>query len=217
MSDAEKFFGDWSKYIDFNLLNSILNTLGKESNKLCPEPDKVFRAFALCSLDNLKVIILGQDPYNDLSRATGIAFANPEGVKNYSPSLRVLHQSIKDNYNDLISGVNVFPTLEHWEKQGVLLLNTALTTQCGIVGSHIHLWLPFVSEFLRRLSNDRQDIVYLLLGNQASRCKNFINSKYIIEEAHPSYYARVGQPFPYVFSTIDEMLLSLGKELIYWI
>lgn len=184
-----------------------------------PTPDlkDVFKAFAVCPYDKLKVIWLGQDPYPQPHRATGVAFANDSNVKTLSPSLNILRQSLekssfKQNKNSIFD-----PTLESWANQGVLLLNSALTTRVNDVGKHVMIWRPVISSFLAKISWIKPDLVYILSGSTANSFKPYIGDNAgIISTVHPSLCARTNTEFPDVFSEVNSILRNTGKEEINW-
>jgi len=153
------------------------------TSKVYPERGKVFRAFQMCQLKDVKVVILGQDPYHDGS-ATGLAFAN-DGVGRVSPSLRNVIQTVKNDYG----AVHVNPNLESWAKQGVLLLNTALTVQKGMPGSHIDMWMPFTRDLITKLSLEKPHLVWVLWGKKAQEYDKHIMYKAahtILRASHPA-------------------------------
>lgn len=212
----QEYFGDWCKVIDTKEADRIIRKLMTSRQVVCPQTKDIFRAFTLCKLHDLKVVIIGQDPYPDLlegkPRATGIAFANPKGIpqKNYSPSLDALMESVIDY--TLPHGSVIFdPSLENWEKQGVLLLNAALSCTLGRIGSHALMWRPFMRSLLTNLSNYDTGIVYVLMGAEAQSLEPYINPKYnhIIKVRHPSWYARNHIIMPSdLWHEIDKLLIG---------
>ena len=212
----QEYFGDWCKVIDTKEAGRIIRKLMTSRQVICPQIKDIFKAFTLCKLHDLKVVIIGQDPYPDLlegkPRATGIAFANPKGTpqKNYSPSLDALMESVIDY--TLPHGSVIFdPSLENWEKQGVLLLNAALSCTLGRIGSHALMWRPFMRSLLTNLSNYDTGIVYVLMGAEAQSLEPYINPKYnhIIKVRHPSWYARNHTIMPSdLWHEIDKLLIG---------
>ena len=212
----QEYFGDWCKVIDTKEADDIIRKLMTSRQVVCPQIKDIFKAFTLCKLHDLKVVIIGQDPYPDLldgkPRATGIAFANPKGTpqKNYSPSLDALMESVIDY--TLPHGSVIFdPSLENWEKQGVLLLNAALSCTLGRIGSHALMWRPFMRSLLTNLSNYDTGIVYVLMGAEAQSLEPYINPKYnhIIKVRHPSWYARNHTIMPSdLWHEIDKLLIG---------
>lgn len=172
----------------FNLdFNRVLKLYKKELvlNIVFPEPLNLLRAFELCDFDNLKVVILGQDPYHAFGQAHGLAFSVPKGVK-IPPSLRNIFKELEEEgfEVDWNSG-----DLSAWAKQGVLLLNSALSVKEGLAMSHEKLgwekWTDFVIEYV---SKNKEGLVFLLWGNQARKKKALIcESKHLVlESSHPS-------------------------------
>lgn len=130
---------------------------------------------------------------NGIPVATGVAFANSKDTleEDYSPSLNILIDSIIDF--TLPHGNIIFDSsLEKWETQGVLLLNSALSCIAGKTGSHTLMWRPFIKSFLLNLSNYDTGIIYVLMGKEAQSFEPYINKQYnhIIKVNHPSWYAR---------------------------
>lgn len=172
----------------------------------------------MCPYDECRVVLLGQDPYPQKGVATGLAFGNKIGTVKISPSLQVLKESVID-YTKYHSNPKFDITLEDWAKQGVLLLNSALTVEVNKPQSHTLLWRPFIADLLNKLSNYRSGIVYILLGKQAQSFKPYINSKfnYILEEQHPSYFIRTNQTMPNtVFKEASRILNDINGYGINW-
>lgn len=220
----EEYFGDWSKVVDLDEADRIMKKLVASNTTICPQIKDVFKAFTLCPLNSLRVVALGQDPYPDIykgkPRATGLAFANPTDTpdKDISPSLEVLKESIID-YTFPHKNIIFEPDLEKWEKQGVLLLNTALTCEAGRVGSHALLWRPFIRSLLTKLSCYHIGVVYILMGTAAQSFEPYINKQfnYIIRERHPSWYAREKKKMPSeIWRNVNEVLTSLNGYGIEW-
>lgn len=162
---------------------------------MTPPIQAQFRAFELCPVDILKIVIVGQDPYPQPGYATGLAFANPKNTPIISPSLKLIKDRIEKDFTHLYSQPTTFDiTLESWASQGVLLLNSALTVLKNQPGSHSDIWNPFISTLLTRLSNEG-GLIFLLFGATASNMKCFLNPKnnHIFAYKHPAYYARIGQ------------------------
>lgn len=211
------YFKDWIKVVDLNILSNILNSLKKVNRTLlCPHPDNIFKAFELCKYNNLKVVILGQDPYPQKDIATGIAFGN--STDEISPSLNILKEACVDftiPHNSIIFD----NSLESWCKQGVLLLNSALTCELNKPGSHTMLWRPFIKKLLINLSYRESGLIYILLGDNAKTFEPYINSKYnwIIKEKHPSYYARMNKLMPStIFKETNKILKDNYNLKINW-
>ena len=203
------YVGKWWNLFDINILASILNTLDKsyKTKNVFPQQCNVFRAFHECKYDDCKVVIIGSDPYPQKNIANGLAFSNNLDNKNTSPSLQVL----------LKASGSTDKTLESWCKQGILLLNTALSVEGGKPSSHLLLWRPFIKSFLKNLSEWETGMIYVLLGKDAQGLKLFINTKLndILEENHPAYYARLGQEMPStIFTEMNNLLINKYNQKI---
>lgn len=212
----QEYFGDWCKVIDVREAERITKRLVESRQVICPRIKDIFKAFTLCSLHNLRVVIMGQDPYNDYwkgePRATGIAFGNGSTTpkESYSPSLDVLMESVID-FTRPHESIIFDPSLEKWEKQGVLMLNSALTCIAGRTGSHALMWRPFINTLLTNLSNYDTGIVYVLMGNEAQSFEHCINPRYnhIIKTRHPSWYARNHTKMPTdLWHEINKLLIA---------
>ena len=216
----QEYFGDWSKVVDLQEADRIIKKLSVSSYSICPQLKDVFKAFRLCSLSNLRVVILAQDPYPQKGVATGIAFANSPDTpeSQYSPSLEVLKESVID-YTIPHRTINFASDLEKWEAQGVLLLNSALSCEVGRVGSHTLLWRPFIKSLLTNLSMYHTGLVYVLMGTQAQTLEPYINKQFnhVIRIRHPSWYARQKQKMPSdIWQEINSILISQNGYGIEW-
>ena len=216
----EEYFGDWSKVVDLKEADRILRSLTSSKQLICPQLKDVFKAFKYCALKDLRVVILGQDPYPQKGVATGIAFANSPNTQedSYSPSLEILRESVID-YTIPHRTIIFDPSLEKWESQGVLLLNSALTCQLGRVGSHSLLWRPFIKSLLTNLSKQTCGIVYVLMGTEAQSFEPYINKQFnhIVRIRHPSYYARTKTRMPSdIWQEVNNILIGQNGYGIEW-
>ena len=220
----QEYFGDWSTVIDLQEADRIIRKLSAFPSALCPTVKDVFKAFRLCPLHSLRVLILGQDPYftyrNHRPVATGIAFANSRDTpeSDYSPSLDVLRESVI-NYSLPHGSLNFDPSLEEWERQGVLLLNVALSCEAGKPGSHFLLWKPFISSLLTALSKYAPGTVYVLMGSMAQSFISCIDDRFnhVFCTKHPSWYARQREKMPgSLWREINNILIGQGGNGINW-
>lgn len=205
----EEYVGKWWNLFDINILANTLNTLDKlyKTKNVFPQQCNVFRAFHKCNYDDCKVVIIGSDPYPQKNIANGLAFSNNLDNKNTSPSLQVLLKASRSTDK----------TLESWCRQGILLLNTALSVEEGKPSSHLLLWRPFMRSFLKNLSEWETGIIYILLGKDAQGLKLFINTELnnVLEENHPAYYARLEQEMPStVFTEMNNLLINKYNQKI---
>lgn len=218
----EEYFGKWFKVIDKNELDNVLNIIGKEyRNKLiCPTQNNVFKAFELCSYDDLKIVMLGQDPYPQKDIATGILFGNSFDipVDKLSPSLEIIKEAVI-NFEIPHNNIIFDHSLESWAKQGILMINSALTVEMNKVGSHTMLWRPFISSLLKNLSINNTGIIYVLFGKQAQTFSPYINKEFnsVLEIEHPAYFARTNTKMPHLlFKEIDKLLIDKYGIPIEW-
>ena len=180
-----------------------------------PPGGSIFKAFELCPLDRVKVVILGQDPYHNPGQAMGLSFSVPEGIA-APPSLKNIFKEIESDLGIKMSGST---DLSPWARQGVLLLNAVLTVRAGAAASHSGLgWQEFTDAVIRTISETRSGVVFLLWGNYAKTKAPLIDISrhHILTAAHPSPLAR-GAFFGYRhFSRTNGILEHEGKSPIDW-
>lgn len=217
----EEYFGDWQKIIDIKELNTVLGKLNKmNSSLICPTLNNIFKAFKLCSYKDLKIVMLSQDPYPQKGVATGILFGNKDDVPEdkLSPSLQIIKEAAI-NYEIPHGIISFDQTLESWAKQGILMINSALTCEINKIGSHTMLWRPFISKLLKNLSKYDTGIIYVLFGQQAQTFEPYINKQLnnIIKVEHPAYFARANKIMPYsIFTDINKLLKGKYGTEIEW-
>lgn len=214
----EEYFGDWIKVIDKVELNKVIFKLKSMSN-YTPSMSNIFKAFELCKYNDMKVIFLGYDPYPQKGVATGILFGNSKETKeeDLSPSLKIVRDAAIDlhvPHNSIIFD----QTLESWAKQGIFMINSALTVEINKVGSHTMLWRPFISKLLRNISNINTGIIYVLFGRQAQTFKPYIGKfNHIIEIWHPAYFARTNTKMPSeLFRNVSNLVKGIYGVPIEW-
>lgn len=217
----EEYFGDWMKVLDKQETMKIMGWLKTiNPNSLCPYIKDTFKAFKLCNYNDCKAVFIGQDPYPQKGVATGVLFGNSKDTpeNKISPSLEVIKEATI-NYEVPHNCIIFDNTLESWAKQGILMINSALTCELNKVGSHVMMWRPFMSKFLKSMSNNNSGIIYVLFGKQAQTLKPYINQKtnHIIEVEHPSYFARTNTKMPKdLFSRINNLTKSINKVPFEW-
>jgi len=187
------------------------------SAKVFPPPKFIFHAFELCPFDKVSVVILGQDPYHGDGQAHGLSFSVPENV-GMPPSLQNIY---KEMVNDVGGAMPTHGNLEHWAKQGVLLLNATLTVRAHTAGSHQGKgWEQFTDAVIRTLSEKKEHLVFLLWGNYAKKKSELIDweKHLVLEAAHPSPFSAYNGFFGCKhFSQTNSYLKKHGKEEIRWI
>lgn len=218
----DKYFGDWMKVINEAELLKVLDKVGLEyKNKIiCPDQKDVFKAFKLCPFNDLKVVFLGYDPYPQKDVATGILFGNKEYVEEdkLSTSLKVIKEAAI-NFEVPHNCIIFDQTLESWAKQGILMLNSALTVEMNKIGSHVMLWRPFIAKLLKNLSNKEPGIIYVLFGSQAQTFIPYINirNSIVVKTEHPAWYARNNKRMSsQLFLDINKVLKEKYGKGIEW-
>lgn len=181
-----------------------------------PEAQNIFSAFALCPFSQVKVVILGQDPYHGHGQAQGLSFSVPATEK-IPPSLRNIYQEIKSDIGGLKQKDG---DLTPWTKQGILLLNATLTVEANQPGSHQGLgWEQFTDAVIQKISTEKENVVFLLWGRYAQAKASLIDShKHLILKApHPSpFSAYTGFFGCRHFSQTNKYLKETGQNPIDW-
>lgn len=198
----------------FNKINQFLDQV-YASGTIYPPRDKVFAAIQATELKNVKVVILGQDPYHGPGQAQGLSFSVPNSVA-APPSLQNILKELRDDI-----GVKEDHDLTAWAEQGVLLLNACLTVPAGQANGHAgQIWEPFTDAVIKVVNSLDQPVVYILWGTYARKKKVLItNPKHlIVESAHPSplsaYRGFFGSK---PFSQANAFLTSHGSTEINWL
>jgi uracil-DNA glycosylase len=214
---------NWNKILQQEFVKPYFKSLmlfleiERESNKLIfPPTSDVFNSFQMCPFQNLKVIIIGQDPYHGIGQANGLAFS----VNSSCP----IPPSLKNIYKELVQDIGIkMPShgnLKKWAKQGVLLLNATLTVRANEAGSHQNKgWETFTNELIKTISEIKENVVFILWGNYA-KSKSVLIDRHrhlILESAHPSplsaYQGFFGNQH---FSKCNTYLVDKGLSPIDW-
>ena len=181
-----------------------------------PPAGQIFRAFDLCPFDNVRVVIIGQDPYHDVNQAHGLCFSVQDGVK-IPPSLDNIYKELN---RDLGKPIPTTGNLTHWAEQGVLLLNATLTVEAHKAGSHQGKgWEELTDAAIMALNEKREKIVFMLWGSYAQRKGKFIDRRkhLVLEAVHPSplsaYRGCIGCGH---FSQANAYLQQHGQTPIIW-
>jgi uracil-DNA glycosylase len=182
-----------------------------------PADDDVFNAFSATAFDDVKVVILGQDPYHGPNQAHGLCFSVLPGVKT-PPSLVNIYKELAQDINGFQIPMHGY--LQSWAEQGVLLLNTVLTVEQGLAHSHSKIgWETFTSNVIDTLNQKRDGVVFLLWGAHAQKKGQFIDRErhHVLEAPHPSpLSARRGFFGCGHFSKTNQLLLQQGDKAIDW-
>ena len=198
---------------------SLVETLHREKaggKVIYPPGSLIFNAFNLTPFDKVKVVIIGQDPYHNPGQAEGLSFSVPHGTA-CPPSLVNIYKEISSDLGIDLSGKD--GSLEGWARQGVFLLNAALTVRAGQPMSHSAIgWSDFTDAVIRILSERRSGLVFLLWGNFARNKKPLVDltKHHVLEAAHPSPLARGAFFGCRHFSKTNEILTEQGLLPIDW-
>ena len=199
----------------FQELAGRLHGEKRDGFTIYPPGGLIFRAFELTPLDEVRVVILGQDPYHGPGQAMGLSFSVPDGVA-APPSLKNIFREIETDLGITMSGRT---NLEPWARQGVLLLNAVLTVRAGQAASHsTYGWMKFTDAVIRCINERCNGVVFLLWGNFARSKRELIDTSkhYVLEAAHPSPLARGAFFGCRHFSRTNAILTSEGKTPIDW-
>ena len=199
----------------FASLVRFLHAEKAAGRKVFPPGSQIFRAFELTPVPDVKVVILGQDPYHGPGQAHGLSFSVPYGVP-APPSLKNIFKEIETDLGVTMSG---YPDLENWARQGVLLLNAVLTVRCAEAASHSKIgWQEFTDAVIRYISDNCEGVVFMLWGNFARTKSELIDhSRHcVLEAAHPSPLARGAFFGSRHFSKANAYLTSIGRTPIDW-
>lgn len=200
----------------FQQLVLHLKTERAAGKTIYPPGGKIFKAFELTDFGKVKVVILGQDPYHGPGQAMGLSFSVPRGVT-LPPSLVNIFKELR---SDIGLAMPTHGDLTHWARQGVLLLNAALTVRANEPNSHAHIgWHHFTNAVIKRLSTQKQGLVFMLWGRFAQEKQTLIDEQRhcILKAAHPSpFSADKGFFGCRHFSRANEYLMEQGKDPIDW-
>ncbi len=187
-----------------------------KTKKIYPAYENIFKAFELCEYENLKVVILGQDPYHQPNQAQGLAFSTPASIKNPPSLVNIIKEVISDIGDCQVLDGDLTP----WAKQGVLLINAVLTVEHGKANSHKNKgWEIFTDNIIQYINSHKNNIVFILWGNPAAKKTALIDSckHHIITSVHPSplsaYRGFFGSK---PFSQTNDFLKSVNLPEIIW-
>lgn len=211
----EKLKEEFDKSYFVNLVEFVKNEYA--THRCFPNDNLIFSAFDYCSFDNVKVVIIGQDPYHGFGQANGLCFSVNDGVT-FPPSLINIFKEIEQ---DLKLPIPISGNLERWARQGVLLLNATLTVRESEAGSHQKKgWEQFTDAVIQKISNEKENVVFLLWGGFAKKKGGKIdrNKHLVLETGHPSpLSANRGFWFGNKhFSTTNSFLKSKKLKEIEW-
>ncbi|MBX9852622.1 MAG: uracil-DNA glycosylase [Cytophagaceae bacterium] len=217
-----KIAESWKEHLKGEFAQSYFKSLAdfvkteKTSYTIYPPGKQIFCAFEKCSFDNVKVVIIGQDPYHGPGQANGLCFSVSDGVKP-PPSLVNIFKEIK---NDLGKEIPKTGNLERWAEQGVLLLNATLTVRANSPGSHQKKgWEEFTDAVIKIISKEKEHVVFMLWGAYAQKKGEIIDKEkhFVLQSAHPSPFSADRGFFGNKhFSKANEYLVKHGLKPIDW-
>lgn len=205
---------EFAKDYFVNLVSFVKNEFRTQT--IYPPGKFIFNAFDKCPIEELKVVIIGQDPYHGPGQAHGLSFSVPDGVR-FPPSLRNIFKEIN---NDIGVAIPESGNLERWAEQGVMLLNATLTVRASNAGSHQKKgWETFTDAVIKKISDEKEHVVFLLWGAYAQKKEELIdtNKHFVLKSVHPSpLSASRGFFGNHHFSRTNEYLKEKGLEPICW-
>ena len=199
----------------FASLVRFLHEEKSAGHKIFPPGSQIFKAFELTPVKDVKVVILGQDPYHGPGQAHGLSFSVPANMP-APPSLKNIFKEIESDLGVKMSG---YPNLENWARQGVLLLNAVLTVRSSEAASHSRIgWQEFTDAVIRYISDNCEGVVFMLWGNFARTKSDLIDKSRhcVLEAAHPSPLARGAFFGCRHFSKANTYLQTTGRSTIDW-
>ena len=214
----------WSDFIAaqqqqpyFQALQQFIEQQSDAGKTIFPAPQDRFNAFSLTELDQVKVVILGQDPYHGEGQAHGLSFSVQAGTK-LPPSLRNIYKELADDLQ--WKNIPESGDLSHWATQGVLLLNTVLTVEKANAGSHAKQgWEQFTDNVIQHINDQTEGVIFLLWGSYAIKKSQMIDQQkhHILTAVHPSPLSAYRGFFGCKhFSQTNQLLKEQGKKTINW-
>lgn len=184
---------DWLDILDNENFYECFDKI--DGKDICPNPRNILNAFKLTPFSEVKVILIGQDPYPNQSNAHGLCFSTPYELQKVPQSLHKIYECLITNNH--IKAKPSHGCLENWAKQGVLLLNTALTCEVGKSNSHKNIWYPYVVDLITQICLQKPNLIFMLWGGEAQKLESVIkrchDSHTILKWGHPSPMSRVNQ------------------------
>jgi uracil-DNA glycosylase len=219
----------WSEFLrgflrssDFDQIVQFLMQENEEGRRFTPALKQLFTAFERCPVDSVKVVVIGQDPYPQPLVADGMAFScgnllKPEASLRYM--LRAIESTVPIEQRQEVTDTTKCD-LGRWASQGVLLLNTALTTEVTKTGKHTHIWKPFMEYVIDMLNFRQSGLIWVLMGKQAQSFDSIIGEHHkVLTCAHPAFaaYQRLHEwDCNDVFNKVNSQLTEFKKDIIYW-
>lgn len=209
-------------FIDSDSFPTLMDNLKEKADNggITPPINQVFRAFYECPYNDLRVIIVGQDPYPKAGVADGLAFSSSNTME-VQPSLKVMFKEIQDSVYapQAEDWYSWDPDLKRWARQGVLLLNTAFTTEPGKIGAHYEIWKPFTEYLFNKIAEHDAGLIFIFMGNAAKDWSKLIpETHYKLFCYHPASACYSGGIWESndVFNRVNELIDGSNGYKISW-
>lgn len=203
----------------FDKIDTIVK--GIDFKNICPAPQDILNCFYKCRYEDLKVLWLGQDPYSttfnfsfkNYMYSSGLAFGVPHECQTLPPSLKLIEQQVLEQ-----GYIFLDKTLENWAEQGVLLLNSSLTTEKNTPAIHINIWKPFIEELLKEVTINNPGLPVVLIGSYAHKFEPCLNNAFVQKLEHPAYSARNNRNWDSknTFNVTNDILFKNNGIKISW-
>lgn len=217
-----EFLRGFLKSGDFDSIVEYLVKENEAGRRFTPALKQLFTAFEQCPVDKVKVVLIGQDPYPQPRVADGMAFScgntlKPEASLRYM--LRAIEATVAPEHRQEVDDISKC-NLDRWAKQGILLLNTALTTEVTKTGKHTDVWRPFLEYVIDMLNFKQSGLIWVLMGKQAQSFDSIIGEHHLVSTTtHPAFaaYQKLHSwDCGDVFNKVNAQLTDLKKERILW-
>jgi|TARA_B110000967_G_C18849607_1_gene543904 uracil-DNA glycosylase len=208
-SGWDRMLSPYVNGLSFDYIMNKLRDSVEQGLRFTPKFKDVFNGFYECPYDNLKVVIVGQDPYPQLGVADGIAFSCSIKGK-AEKSLQYILKALEDEDGSV--------DLRRWSNQGVLLINTAFTCEVNKIGSHYGIWKSFTEHVFENINRHNPDTIFILMGKKAEAWQTLLPNCKIIKCSHPASAAYRGGEWDCndVFNKTNTMLIKQDKTCINW-
>jgi uracil-DNA glycosylase len=208
-SGWDRMLSPYVNGLSFDYIMQKLRDSVEQGRRFTPRFKDVFNGFYECPYDDLKVVIVGQDPYPQLGVADGIAFSCSRKGK-AEKSLQYILKALEDKDGDV--------DLRRWSNQGVLLINTAFTCEINKIGSHYGIWKSFTEHVFDNINRHNPDTIFILMGKKAEAWQTLLPNCKILKCSHPASAAYRGGKWDCndVFNKANTMLIKQDKTCINW-
>jgi uracil-DNA glycosylase len=203
-----------------NILSALVQD-SEQGHKMTPPLKDILRPFELCSYTNLRVVMIGLDPYIQEGAADGLMFSCGKTAKHSKTLKHILNEVNRTVYPHLTDyEMDNDPNLARWAQQGVLLLNSALTTRVGQTAAHAEIWYPFIENFIRQLTHNKNGVMYCFVGKRARQLEQLIDTTInpVIKLEHPLITIAKGEKWDCknLFNRVNQHIYDFDGSEIQW-